>query len=110
MVIDMKGKTKDNINARMNIALFCHCKNIKLVYLESWVVKLKASFALDKILHFPDGYASNISRLVNSEDCRLYKMKSHDCHMLMQALITLAYQDLLLNKDMRYTHGDQTPF
>jgi len=66
MVIDVKGKTKDNINARIDIALFCNCKNIELVYLESWVVKLKASFTLDKILRFLDGYASNISSLVNS--------------------------------------------
>jgi len=66
MVIDVKGKTKDNINARMDIALFCHYKNIELVYLGLWVVKLKASFTLDKILRFLDGYALNISSLVNS--------------------------------------------
>jgi hypothetical protein len=47
-VMDMKGKTKDNIKARMNVALFCHCKNMKLVYARSWVAKPKASFALDK--------------------------------------------------------------
>jgi len=107
MVTDVKRKTNDNINARMDIALFCHCKNIELVYLGSWVAKPKASFAIDKILRFPNGYASNISRLVNSEDCRLYKMKSHDYHMFMQTLIALAYQDLLSNEDIRYTHGDQ---
>jgi len=44
----MKGKTKDNIKARMNVALFYHRKNIKLVYARSWVAKPKASFALDK--------------------------------------------------------------
>jgi hypothetical protein len=40
-------------------------------------------------------YASNISRLVNLEDCKLYGMKSHTCHMFMQTLIPLAYQDIL---------------
>jgi len=44
---------------------------------------------------FPDGHASNISRLVNTEECRLYGMKSHDCHMFMQTLIPLTYYDLL---------------
>jgi hypothetical protein len=31
-VMDVKGKTKDNIKARMNISLFCHHKNIELFY------------------------------------------------------------------------------
>jgi hypothetical protein len=48
-----------------------------------------------KSLCFPNGYASNISRLVNLEDCRLYGMKNHDYHVFMQTLIPLAYRDLL---------------
>jgi len=48
-----------------------------------------------KSLRFPDGHASNLSRLVNIEDCRLYEMKSHDCHVFMQTLIPLAFHDLL---------------
>jgi len=48
-----------------------------------------------KSLRFPDGHASNISRLVNMEECRLYGMKSHDCHVFMQTLIPLAFRDLL---------------
>jgi hypothetical protein len=31
-VIDVKGKTKDNIKVKMNISLSCNCKNIELVY------------------------------------------------------------------------------
>jgi len=48
-----------------------------------------------KSLRFPDGHASNISRLVNTEECRLYGMRSHDCHVFMQTLIPLAFPDLL---------------
>jgi hypothetical protein len=48
-----------------------------------------------KSLHFLDGHASNISRLVNLEDCILYGIKSHDYHVFMQTLIPLNYQDLL---------------
>ena len=48
-----------------------------------------------KSLRFPDGHASNISRLVNTEECRLYGMKSHDYHVFMQTLIPLAFHDLL---------------
>jgi hypothetical protein len=32
----------------MDIALFCHRKNMKLVYVALWVVKPKVSFTLDK--------------------------------------------------------------
>jgi len=105
-IMDVKGKTKDNIKARMDIALYCNRKNMELVYGESRVAKPRASFMLEKnaqllvykwlkSLRFPDGYASNISRLVNVEDCRLYGMKSHDCHVFMQTLILLAFHDLL---------------
>jgi hypothetical protein len=39
--------------------------------------------------------ALNISRLVNMEECRLYGIKSHDCHVFMKTLILLAFCDLL---------------
>jgi len=101
-VMDVKGKTKDNIKARLDIALYCNRKNMELVYDESRVAKPRASFVLEKnaqllvykwlkSLHFPNGHASNISRLVNIEDYRLYRMKSHDCHVFMQTLIPLAF-------------------
>jgi len=48
IVMDVKGKTKNNIKAKMDIALFCHHKNMELVSIGSWVVKLKTSLALDK--------------------------------------------------------------
>ena len=104
--MDVKGKTKDNIKARLDVALFCNRKNMELVCDGSRVTKPRAGFVLEKnaqllvykwlkSLRFPDGHASNISRLVNIEDCRLYGMKSHDCHVFMQTLIPLAFHDLL---------------
>jgi hypothetical protein len=105
-VMDVKGKTKDNIKARLDVALFCNRQNMELVCDESRVAKPRASFVLEKnaqllvykwlkSLRFLDGHASNISRLVNMEECRLYGMKSHDCHVFMQTLIPLAFRDLL---------------
>jgi len=105
--MDVKGKTKDNIKARMYIALFRNHKNMELVFDGLRVAKPRASFVLErnaqllvyqwlKSLCFPDGHASNISRLVNIEKCRLYGMKSHDFYVFMQTLIPLAYSDLLL--------------
>jgi len=46
-------------------------------------------------LCFPDGYSSNISILMSLEEDKLYGMKIHDCHMLMQTLIPLTYMNLL---------------
>jgi hypothetical protein len=47
-IMDVKGKTKDNIKAIMDISLFCNHKNMKLVFDESWVAKPRASFMLEK--------------------------------------------------------------
>ena len=100
-VMDVKGKTKDNIKARFDIALFCNRTNMELVCDGSWVTKPRASFMLLlfykwlKSLRFPDGHALNISRLANMKECRLYGIKSHDCHVFMPTLIPLVYCDLL---------------
>jgi hypothetical protein len=72
-VMDVKGKTKDNIKARLDVALFCNRKNMELVCDGSRVAKPRASFVLEKnaqllvykwlkSLRFPDGHASNIYR------------------------------------------------
>ena len=70
-IMDVKGKIKDNIKARLDIDLYCNCKNIELVYDESRVAKLRASFMLEKNAHllvykwlkslcFLDGHVFNI--------------------------------------------------
>ena len=48
IIMDMKGKTKDNIKARLDVALFCNRKNMELVCDGSRVAKPRASFVLDK--------------------------------------------------------------
>jgi hypothetical protein len=106
-VMDVKGKTKDNIKARLDLAFFYNRRNMELVWDGSWVAKPRVSFVLEKntqllvykwlkSLRFLDRQASNISRLVNMEECRLYGMKSDDCHVFMQTLIPLAFCDLFL--------------
>jgi hypothetical protein len=47
-IIDVKGKKKDNINARLDIDLFCNRKNMELVFDGSRVAKPRASFMLEK--------------------------------------------------------------
>ncbi|KAL0331745.1 UNVERIFIED_CONTAM: hypothetical protein Sangu_1720000 [Sesamum angustifolium] len=48
-----------------------------------------------KCLRFPDGYASNLSRCVDMTELRLHGMKSHDCHIFMQKLIPIAFQEMV---------------
>jgi hypothetical protein len=47
-VMDVKGKTKDNIKAIMDITLSCHHTNMKLVYVGLRATKPKVSFTLDR--------------------------------------------------------------
>jgi hypothetical protein len=47
-VMDVKRKTKDNIKARLDVALFGNRKNIKLVCDGSRVTKPRTSFVLEK--------------------------------------------------------------
>ncbi|GMJ10412.1 hypothetical protein HRI_004710400 [Hibiscus trionum] len=42
-----------------------------------------------------DGYASNISQCVSVKDQRLYSLKSHDYHILMQDLLPVALHDCM---------------
>jgi hypothetical protein len=70
-VMDVKGKTKDNIKARLDLVLFCNRKNMELVCDGSRVAKPRASFVLEKnaqllvykwlkSLCFPDGRLEHI--------------------------------------------------
>ena len=93
MLMDMKGKTRDNIKTRKYIHLFFHCKNIKFIYDGPQVIKPKVIFSLNnnaqllcqwlKSLYFSYGYASHISKFMNLMDERLYEIKSHDYHMVI---------------------------
>jgi hypothetical protein len=48
----------------------------------------------------PDGMASNISRCVNIKDSRIFGLKSHDCHIILQRLLPVALRGYL-SKDVR---------
>ena len=42
-----------------------------------------------KSVKYPDGYAANISKLVNTRNGRLTGLKSHDCHVLIQRILPI---------------------
>ncbi|KAG8369829.1 hypothetical protein BUALT_Bualt14G0054400 [Buddleja alternifolia] len=105
-VMDVNGKTKDNVNARLDLQNICKRRDLELKEVNGKYIKPKASYTLTKEerlmvlkwiknLRLPDGYASNLARCVNLDDCSLHGMKSYDCHVFMERLLPLAFRDLL---------------
>lgn len=105
-LLNVKGKSKDGLKARkdleeMGIRQKLHVENKGThFYLPS------ASHTLSKVekqifcsrlhdLKLPDGYSSNIANCVSLEECKLIGLKSHDCHVLMQQLLSVALRGLL---------------
>ena len=42
----------------------------------------------------PDGYASNIARCANIDKGSMHSMKSHDRHVFMECLLSIAFRSL----------------
>ncbi|KAL0347987.1 UNVERIFIED_CONTAM: hypothetical protein Sangu_1026500 [Sesamum angustifolium] len=104
--MDVKDETKDNIKTRKDLELYCSRQEMHLFCgANGKVYKPKASYTLSKTqkkevcswaksLKSPDGYSSNIARCLNEDECKFYRMKSHDCHVFMQRLLPIALQDV----------------
>ena len=104
-VMDIPGRTKDNLNARKDVRI--HCRRPELhVDDDHRGAKPKAIYTLKKdkkgmvcqwlkSVKFPDGYASNVGRCVQADGCSLAGMKSHDCHVFMERLLPIAFKELL---------------
>ncbi|PKU67088.1 hypothetical protein MA16_Dca008877 [Dendrobium catenatum] len=110
-VMDIKDKSKDNIKVRVDLKEIYRRKALELKDGGGEkLLKLKAPFTLTleqrraicervKNLQVPDGYSFNPSRCVYIRSGRLFGLKSHDCHILMQYLLptTFSYlQDQIL--------------
>ncbi|KAL0298751.1 UNVERIFIED_CONTAM: hypothetical protein Sradi_6534900 [Sesamum radiatum] len=92
-MMDNKGKTKDNMNARKDLKMICNHPKLELDEHRPNIMP-KAVYTLGKEqkrsvcewihgLKFPDGYASNLARCVDMTELWMHGMKSHDCHVLM---------------------------
>ncbi|KAL0449584.1 UNVERIFIED_CONTAM: hypothetical protein Slati_1514800 [Sesamum latifolium] len=100
-VMDIKGKTKENLNARKDLKIICNQPELKVNERRSNVMP-KAEYTLTREqkrricewitrLKFYDGYASNLARCVDMKELRLHGMKNHDCHVFMQKFIPIAF-------------------
>lgn len=107
IIMDVKGQSSDSISARKDITLYCKRQEQELTKDASGNPSMpKAPYALDKAqrkvlcewvrnLKFPDGFASDLSRCVDLQSCKLSGMKSHDCHVFMERLLPVALKELL---------------
>jgi len=104
-LLNEKPKSKDNVNARKDLkemgiredlwpddngryhlALFSLTRDTKKLFLKTL-----------KNVIVPDGYSSNISRCVDEVQQKIFGLKSHDCHIIMEQLLPLAIRNLLPN-------------
>ena len=71
-------------NGRFRPALFSLSKAKKKIFLQT-LKNVKVS----------DGYSSNITRCIDLKNGKISGLKSHDCHILMEQLLTLAIRNVL---------------
>ena len=104
--MNVKGKSKDNLKSWKDLEAMGIRSNLHLETINGKIVLPKACYSLSKDevkqvcewvkqLRLPDGYSSNLSRCVNTTDCKFSGMKSHDCHVFMQRLLPIAFRDFL---------------
>ena len=106
--LNIQGKTKDGINARLDLGLMGIREELTPQYIGNKTYLPLACYTLSKkektsfceclqSIKVPHGYSSNVKRLVSVKDFKLVGLKSHDCHVLMQQLLPLAIRGILPN-------------
>ncbi|KAL0396382.1 UNVERIFIED_CONTAM: hypothetical protein Scaly_0086600 [Sesamum calycinum] len=106
MVMNIKEKMKDNMNARRDLKIICNRPDLELDEHRPNVMP-KAVYTLVKEqkrrvckwihgLKFHDGYLSNFTRCVDMMELWMHGMKSHNCYVFMQKFIPIAFHEMLL--------------
>ncbi|KAA0036187.1 uncharacterized protein E6C27_scaffold69G00560 [Cucumis melo var. makuwa] len=119
-ILNIDGKTKDTIKAREDLVNLKIRKELHIQEIGNKRVKPHASYTLSaaekvdfctflKSVKFPDGFASNISRCVNLKEGKIYGLKSHDCHVLLQRLLSISIRPYL-RKDISTTISELSNF
>jgi hypothetical protein len=99
MCFDITGFSKDNVNARKDLAALCNHpsleqkRNVKGNLKRPWapyclkLIERKEILRWLKKLKFLDRYASNIKRAANVSTGKLNELKSHDDHIIIERLM-----------------------
>ncbi|XP_074342517.1 uncharacterized protein LOC141680102 [Apium graveolens] len=108
-LLNMKPKSKDSEASRLDMidmgirADLAPQKGEKKTYLPPSIFnmsKAEKKKMLSSLMHMklPYGHASNIKNCVSMEELKMFGMKSHDCHILLQQLLPIAIQAILPKK------------
>ncbi|GLT42189.1 hypothetical protein SLA2020_162040 [Shorea laevis] len=104
-LLDIKGKTKDNLKSRrdlkeMGIREELHPSKDNNEEYPAACYNLSTD-EISKICQFlkeikvPNGYSSNIARCVNLKEGKIFGLKSHDSHILLERLFPLASRGIV---------------
>ncbi|GJX33692.1 putative reverse transcriptase domain-containing protein [Tanacetum coccineum] len=105
-LLHVPGKTKDGVNARLDLAVLGVKPELFTMQEEDKTTLPPADYTLTnaekdtfyETLHnirVPQGYCSNFSSLVNLKNRKLISLKSHDYHMLMQEFLPIAIRSIM---------------
>ncbi|KAH7837023.1 hypothetical protein Vadar_008640 [Vaccinium darrowii] len=111
-LLNIPGKTKNGVNSCLDIVDKGLRKELAPVIGEKRTFLPAACYTLSREekkafcrtlseLKVPDGYSSNFRSKISMEELKLYGLKSHDCHVLMQQLLPVALR-FVLPKEVRY--------
>ena len=104
--LNINGKSKDGIAARLDMVEMGIRPELAPDNIAGRTYLPPACFTLkrDEKRQFcqiladvkvPEGYSSNIRNNVSMEELKLFGLKSHDCHILMQNLLPVAIYSVL---------------
>ncbi|KAK9048338.1 hypothetical protein SSX86_032699, partial [Deinandra increscens subsp. villosa] len=108
-LLNIEGKTRDNEKARLDLQDWNIRKELHLVHKNGRWFKPHALYVLTreerkqfcnllKSVRFPNGYAGNLAKNVIAEQGKVYGLKSHDCHVLIQRIIPIAIRPFMTKK------------
>lgn len=115
LLLNMPGKTKDGLNARLDLQEMNIRSELQpvtdeetgRVYLPPACHTLSKDEKIAMLscladIKVPSGYSARISKYVKLEDLKLVGMKSHDCHVLITQILPVAIRGILPPK-VRHT-------
>ncbi|XP_063941318.1 uncharacterized protein LOC135149522 [Daucus carota subsp. sativus] len=105
-LLNMKFKSKDTAASRLDMidmgvrADLAPEVGVRKTYLPPSVFNLSKAekkVVLSSLMHMklPYGHASNIKNCVSMDELKMFGMKSHDCHILLQQLLPVAIRSVL---------------
>ncbi|XP_060170410.1 uncharacterized protein LOC132601328 [Lycium barbarum] len=105
-LLNDKHKSKDHVNARKDLQDMGIRRDLwpdenENCWLAAFTIPVNKRLAFLKILKnvsVPDGYSSNISSGIDLDNKRIFGLKTHDCHIIMEQLLPIAILNVLPNQ------------